>query len=191
MARQQAIPAPADAKPNPVCKEEAITHQTRDLSDNANSVVSVLDFGGFRFYDGGDLTWNMELKLACPVNLVGPIDVYQVTHHGLDLSNNNLLVASLEPTVAVMSNGPKKGCSPHTVETLRSTKSIQAIYQLHRNLQPGQEADNVSDPTYIANEKEPCDGNWVMLSVDPRATTYTLRIPATKNERTFAVTRKP
>lgn len=190
MARQQPIAAPTDAKPNPLCKEEALTHQTRDLSDNANSVVSVLDFGGFRFYDGGDLTWNMELKLACPVNLVGKIDVYQVTHHGLDLSNNNLLVQSLEPTVAVMSNGPKKGCNPHTVATLRSTKSIQAIYQLHRNLQPGQEGNNVSDAAYIANEKEQCEGNWVMLSVDPEAKTYTMRVPATKHERTFEVRAK-
>jgi competence protein ComEC len=187
MARQQPIAALAGATPNPLCNDDAIKHQSRDLSDNANSIVQVLEFGGFRFYDGGDLTWNMELKLACPVNLAGTIDVYQVTHHGLDLSNNNLLVASMQPTVAVISNGPKKGCNPHTVETLRSTKSIQAIYQTHRNLQPGQEAYNVTDPAYIANEDEQHVGNYVMISVDPQAKTYLVRVPSTKHERTFEV----
>ena len=186
MARQEAIAAPAGAVQNPLCTGE-IKHQTRDLSDNANSIVQVLSFGDFRFYDGGDLTWNMELKLACPVNLVGKVDVYQVTHHGLDLSNNALLVASLEPTVAIMNNGPVKGCGPNTVATLRATKSIQAIYQLHRNLRPDGATGNVSDSAYIANEADQCEGNFVKLSVDSAAKTYTVSVPATKHERTFKV----
>lgn len=103
------------------------------------------------------------------------------------MSNNPLLIGSLDPTVAIINNGPKKGCNPNTVATLRATKSIEAIYQLHRNLRPGEEQCNVSNASYIANENENCDGNYVALCVDPAAKTYTVRIPATKNERTFQV----
>jgi competence protein ComEC len=184
-ARQRRIDASAGAAPNPLCDDPK--HKPRDLTDNANSIVLVLSFGDFRFFDGGDLTWNMELKLVCPVNLVGTVDVYQTDHHGLDVSNHPLLVRSLSPTVAVMNNGPTKGCGPETFATLKSVASIQSIYQLHHNLRADGNVNNVSDPAYIANERDPCEGHYVKLSVDPEAKTYTVSLPATKHERTYPV----
>ena len=184
-ARQQTIDAPAGAMPNPLCTDPK--HKARDLSDNANSIVQLLSFGDFKFFDGGDLTWNVELKLVCPINLVGTVDVYQSGHHGLDQSNHPLLVASLAPTVAIINNGPKKGCEPQTFATLKGTPSIKGLYQLHRNIRPDGDVNNVADKTCIANEDEKCDGNWVKLSVDPAAKTYTVTIPATKHEKIYEV----
>ncbi len=156
----------------------------RDGSDNANSVVMLVGFGDWRFYDAGDLTWNQEARLVCPKNLIGQVDVYQVTHHGLDSSNNPLVLRSLEPQVAVMNNGTTKGCLPEVFSTLKDTKSLQAVYQLHKNLRPDGSTNNVAEE-YIANKEKECQGNYVKLSVAPDAKTFTVTIPANGHSRAF------
>lgn len=169
--------SPANAT---VCQSR--TTKQPDLSDNANSVVMILEMGSFRFYDGGDLTWNIEDQLACPVDRVGKVDVYQSTHHGLDQSNNPVLVKTLQPTVVVFNNGPRKGLEKQSAETVRSTPSVEAIYQLHRNVRDG--AWNGAKEL-IANEPETCAGNYVKLSLDPKGESYSLAVPSTGHTRTF------
>jgi beta-lactamase superfamily II metal-dependent hydrolase len=181
--KQKFIDPPADAADNStICA--AAREKDRDGSDNANSLVMVVQFGGWRFYDAGDLTWNQETRLVCPKNLVGQVDVYQVTHHGLDASNNPLVLQTIQPRVAIMNNGTEKGCLPEVFANLKETKSLEAIYQAHKNLRPDGATNNVADE-YIANKERECKGNHIKLSVAPDGTSYTVSIPANKHERTF------
>jgi competence protein ComEC len=154
-----------------------------DESDNRNSIVTLLAFGPFRLFDGGDLTWNTENALVCPKNRVGAVDVYQTDHHGLDMSNNPVLVKTLQPTVAVVNNGPRKGGEPGTIATLKATASIQSVYQLHRNVRVG--ADQNTAPELTANADENCKANIVKMSVDPAGKTYAVSIPATHLSKTY------
>jgi len=176
-ANQQFIPPPAGAPQNSL--NGSVPPRAPDPSDNANSIVLLLEFGEFRFFNGGDLTWNVEEKLVSPVNLVGTVDVYQVNHHGLDSSNNPLLVRSLQPTVSVMNNGPKKGTSQTAMESLQSTPSIQAMYQVHENIR--EDGFNTSDKTMIANHGALADD--CVVSAD--AKTYILKVPSQEHVRTF------
>jgi competence protein ComEC len=168
--------------PGQYCEET--TTKPEDTSDNANSLVLVMDYGPFRFFDGGDLTWNIEKELVCPQNLIGTVDVYQVNHHGLDQSNNPVLVKSLAPTVSIMNNGTRKGCGPEAVTTLRRTPSIQASYQLHKNIRPDGEFNTQDE--YIANLEQNCQANYVKLTVAPNGKNYTVSIPAKNHQKTFS-----
>jgi beta-lactamase superfamily II metal-dependent hydrolase len=181
--RQKFIDAPAGAAPTEGCAEAR--PKPIDTSDNTNSVVTLVTFGRFRFFDAGDLTWNLEKELACPTNRVGQVDVYQASHHGMDASNNPVLVRALRPRVAVINNGTTKGCDPNTFATLKELSSVQAIYQVHRNLRPDG-TPNAPDE-YIANATKECKAAFLKLSVDPHGATYTVSVPSTGHVRTFEV----
>lgn len=162
---------------------QQLTEKSKDSSDNANSTVFVLQYGAFDMFDGGDLTWNTEAKLVCPDNLLSTVDVYDVNHHGLDVSNNPLLLQALSPTVAVMSNGTTKGCGAETFKTLKNTQSIQAIYQIHRNLRA--DAENNTDKEMIANLEKDCAANYIKVSVEEGGGSYTVSIPGNGHSRKF------
>ena len=183
--RMDFISAPKEARSNPVdCS--MVRGVPTDQSENANSMVLLLSFGKFEFFNATDLTWNLEAKLVCPDNLVGQVDVYQTTHHGLDRSNNPVVLEALQPCVAVMNNGPTKGCQPEMVAALRATPSIEAIYQMHRNQRPDGHLNN-TEPELIANTEAGKSGNIIKLSVDPSGRSYHVEIPATGHRRRFQV----
>ena len=172
--------APSGA-PNPLC-ESAPPDQAVDKSDNARSLVFRFRFGSFDFLDCGDLTWNVEKQLVCPTDKIGPIDLYQVTHHGMDISNHPTLIRTIAPTVAIMNNGPRKGGAPATVQRLRSIPSIQAAYQLHKNA--ATTAEENTDPALIANAG-PAGGEFIRVSVEPDGSSFAVQVGPDGAKRVF------
>ena len=185
--KRMIAPTPAQMKEkNPLTSEA----KTIAPSDNDNSASFVLTFGGFKFFDGGDLTWNFEGNLVTPYNVVGTVDVYQTDHHGLDVSNNPVLVQSLKPTVAVMNNGPRKGGTKVAFDSLKSATTLQARYQLHKSFNAVEE--NMPEE-FIANLNEPNGtdaGNLIKMSVAPDGKNYTISIPAKGHAKTYATKAK-
>lgn len=174
--------AGANGAPNPACASAPA--KPDDTSDNARSVAFVMSYGSFDFFDAGDLTWNTEAKLVCPNLRVRPVDVYQVTHHGLDASNNPLLMAALAPTVAVMNNGAKKGGSAAAVKAVKALPSLQAFYQLHRNVTTG--PDDNTTPELTANiEETPDEGHMISVHVQADGR-YDVVNHRTSSKRSFA-----
>ena len=174
-ASGEPISAPAGAKDNPLPKDYKA--HPNDPSDNAKSLAFVLSFGGWRFFDAGDLTWNVEAKLVSPQNRIGKVDVYQVTHHGLEISNNPVLIRTLDPRVAVCNNGPRKGGHPSVIATLRRLPDMQGLFQLHRNLR-SEDSENTS-PDKIANDGRRESGTNIRLVVEPDAKAYSVTVERT------------
>ena len=125
----------AGTRPNGACA--SFTPKPVDTSENARSVGSMIAFGRFRMIDLGDLTWNKEQELVCPTNLLGTVDVYLSTHHGLDQSNAPVIVHALKPRVAIMNNGPTKGGEAAAMRTIRDSPGLEDFWQLHYSVNAG------------------------------------------------------
>jgi hypothetical protein len=131
--------------------------------ENAQSVGSVISYGKFRIVDLGDLLWNWEAQLACPVNRIGTIDLLLTTHHGLSWSGVPALIYALRPRVVVMNNGTRKGAAVETFQTLESAPGLENLWQLHWSENALLEHNTAGN--FIANIEPPATSATVLTSV--------------------------
>jgi len=161
-----AISAPLDGggQANSACA--GVKPLDADPTENAQSAGFILRYGKFRFADLGDLTWNKELALVCPMNLLGTVDVYLVNHHGMDISNSPPFVEALHPLAAVMNNGARKAGMPKAWTVVRDSPGLEDLWQLHYSLVGG--AEHNSPEMYIANPEKggACQGHWLELTAN-------------------------
>ena len=145
-------PVTGGGEANPYCS--GFVPQEEDMGENAQSVGIFVRHGGFRLLHLGDLTWNTEFELMCPSNPVGTVDVFVVSHHGQPNSNAAVLVHAIEPRVAIMNNGTRKGGQPEAMRILHSAPGLEDLWQLHFSQLSGQEytvpglfiANGIDDP---------------------------------------------
>ncbi|MBS1823436.1 MAG: MBL fold metallo-hydrolase [Acidobacteria bacterium] len=143
---------------NPYCKDAEV--RPPDSSENGRSVGIQIVFGKLKLLDLGDLTWDKEMELVCPVNKLGRADIYIVSHHGMNLSSSPAMVNALGARVAMMENGAKKGGSAPALETIGAAPGLETLWQLHFSEEGGQELNTADD--YIANT-EVDGGNYLEL----------------------------
>ena len=136
-------------RPNAACSGVQKKDESAYMDpDNGESAGFILGYGKFRTADLGDLTWNGELDLMCPTNRIGTIDLYLTSHHGLAKSGSPALVHGLQPRVAVMNNGTRKGGETDTFRVLYQQPGLEDLWQLHWSYNVG--LDN-TPATFVAN----------------------------------------
>ncbi len=128
-------PLAEGGEPNPACGAEPAAGN--ELDENGRSVAFLLRYGEFRFADLGDLPSAEELRLVCPENKLGEVDLYLTTHHGVDRSGPPALLRALNPRVAIMNNGARKGGDPGAFEALAQAPGLEALWQVHYSLKAG------------------------------------------------------
>ena len=145
--------APGAGRANPLCGDHKPRDESKVDPDNHHSAGFVMTYGRFRTIDLGDLTWSREFALMCPNNPIGTVDLYLTNHHGLDQSGAPAFVHAIQPRVAIMNNGTRKGGAVQTFQTLETSPGLEDIWQLHWSYAGGVEHN--SPAVMIANIDAP------------------------------------
>jgi len=146
---------PADAKPP-------------NTTENSQSTGVLVSYRGFTFLDVGDLTWDKETDLACPVNKLGRVSLLLATHHGFfnDQSGAPSLLWAIQPQVVIANNGPRKGMAATAFERIQKIQGLEGLWQSH--LAMATDAAHNTDETMIANTEASadCKGHWIRVDVE-------------------------
>jgi competence protein ComEC len=151
---------PGAGKPNPLCAGPISVPNA--VPEDPESVGTHISFGRFRALHLGDLTSDKEYELVCPTNRIGTVDVLLGLHHGQDTSNAVPFVHAVQPRVAVMNNGTRKGGWPVVMKALYSSPGFEDLWQMHFSLLSGQEY--TAPGLFIANT---IDDQPKAIPIDP------------------------
>jgi len=165
---------------NPACDAAEIPPETKD--ENGQSIGVLITYEDFRMLDMGDLTKDREYQLVCPANKIGTVDFLLVSHHGSDLSNSAAFVHAVSPRVALVDNGPHKGGSAEVWQTLRDTRGLADIWQLHYAVDADKQHN--SPDTFIANVDANCEGKWIKITAE-KTGNFTVYNSRNKFEKTY------
>ena len=184
-AHSQFIAKPlADGARNPLC--DSFKPQPEDAGENGKSLGYLFRAGKFEFVNLGDLSWNFQHQLACPVNLLGKVDVFQVTHHGTRDDVVPQQMWAMAPTVAVMNNGPTKGAGAVAVETVLHSPGLEDLWSLHRAV-GNDAAHNATEPlTANLGDTAECKGAWIRARVTDSGS-YVLTNSRNGHSKTYRV----
>jgi beta-lactamase superfamily II metal-dependent hydrolase len=171
--------------PNPSCAD---AEQKAPVSpENQRTVGVLLSYGKFKYLNLVDLDWSKEMEMACPVNRLGTVTLYQTGRHGaFDGAGAPAFLDAIRPQVVVVNNGPRKGMGqvdngvqsitpPGTrvapyekvaYQRLAKIPGIEGIWQEHFSLLDPVPGHNTS-PDMIANLEDTadCKGHWIKASV--------------------------
>lgn len=143
---------------------EGVDRRGDDDAEDAQSIGVVVSLGKFRFTFLGDLTWNVENELFCPVNKVGTVDAYLITHHAQSFPKEmgdyyhglsacpKSEVHGLKPRVAILSIGSRghvQGTS-EAMQNVRSSPGLEDVWQTNF-VETGGEKDHNSPKEFCAN----------------------------------------
>jgi competence protein ComEC len=171
--------------PNPLCANSARMEPA--APENLRTVGLLVTFNKFTYLNLIDLDWYTDMELACPVNKVGEVTLYQSSRHGgFGDAGSPAFLGAIKPQVIVVNNGPRKGLgqSDDRVKPIADPKAapyernsylrmaglpgIEGIWQGHLSLVDKDPKHNTAQDM-IANFEETadCKGNEITASVAP------------------------
>ena len=172
-------PLPGAGQENPECASFA--DKKINIDENTRSAGVLITYGKFRVLDIGDIPWQWEKDLVCPVNKIGTVDVFLLPHHGSNDASIPQLVHAIHPRVAINDNGATKGGGVESFRRVADAPGLEGFWSLHYALKDGK--DNVPEP-FIANPDENCEGKWIEIAARADGS-FTVTNSRNGNQRTY------
>ena len=169
--------------PNPLCADAE--QKAPVAPENQRTVGVLLTYEKFKYLNLIDLDWEKEMELACPMNKLGQVTIYQTSRHGsFDGAGAPAFLGAIKPQVVIVNNGPRKGMgqvdnnvkslTPHAAPyeknaylRLAGIPGIEGVWQAHLSLLDKDPSHNTAE-NMIANLEETaeCQGHWIKASVE-------------------------
>jgi competence protein ComEC len=73
----------------------------------------------------------------CRNNPIGTADLMVALHHGLPISNSEVLVHAVRPRAVIVDNAIRKGANPEAMRTYFTSPGIEDVWQNHFSLRFG------------------------------------------------------
>jgi beta-lactamase superfamily II metal-dependent hydrolase len=170
---------------NPFCA--AAEAKEPNKTENSQSAGVLISYRNFTFLDVGDLTWDKEMALACPVNKLGRVSLLLATHHGFfnDQSGAPALLWAIQPQVVIANNGPRKGMAENAYERIEQVKGLEGLWQSHLALASDKAHNAPEDMIANVEASTDCKGHWIRVDAqaDGRFAVTNGRNEVTKNYR--------
>jgi competence protein ComEC len=156
--------------PNPFCRGAEVKEPNK--TENSQTTGVLVSYRGFTFLDVGDLTWDKEMDLACPVNKLGRVSLLLATHHGFfnDQSGAPALLWAIQPQVVIANNGPRKGLAAPAFERIQKVQGLEGLWQSHLALANGKEHNTSDDMIANVEPSAECKGNVISVDVASNGT---------------------
>jgi len=144
--------------------------------ENDMSIATLLTFGSFSYFNGGDIEASTEKKIA-QLNLVKDVEVCKADHHGSETSSDSGFMSMLSPSILLISNG-SDGRYNHprqkTLNLYEAMKPTPDVYQTNKYLKHDTKGGNVDDK-FIADLKSVNKDGTFLVLVDKKSNEYTLQ----------------
>jgi competence protein ComEC len=150
---------------NPYCRDAEMKEPNKTENSQATGVL--VSYRRFTFLDVGDLTWDKEMDLACPVNKLGRVSLLLATHHGFfnDQSGAPALLRAIQPQVVIANNGPRKGLAAPAFERIQTVQGLEGLWQSHLALANDKEHNTSDDMIANLEPSAECKGHWISVDV--------------------------
>jgi len=128
----------------------------------------LLSFGAFKLVDVGDLTWDKEMELACPINKLGTVTLLQrPTTVSTTIFREHLPRLGAEAAGSHGQQRSEEGSAIVGMEHDSENRRVGGVWQIASGIGFRQGSQHSGRHDCQLGSHADCKGNWIKASIPP------------------------